>query len=124
MLAGVEHRLGFGDSCNDVVPFIAVGLGDSFYAQVVALCSPRRESDLLRGSADQGRNLPARALDSLFSFPTELVTVTGSVPKFARQVREHGLKHAGIDWRGGGIVEIYRKPRRRRLGTAGHESIL
>ena len=73
--------------------------------QVVRFGPAAGEDNLLRPRAHQRRRLPPRLIHGLARFSSGPVQAR-RVPEGAAQVRLHGLCHARIQGRRGGVVEI------------------
>ena len=82
-LARVDHRLVLGDRRDDVVPFLAIHLGDALDRQIVGLGCAAGEDDLLRVRADEIRHLLARLVHGFFGFPAERWLRLAALPNWS-----------------------------------------
>ena len=108
-LAGINHRLVFGDTGDDVIALLAIHLGDALDGQIVGLGRAAREDDFLGVGANQIADLFTGVLDRFFRFPSKRMITAGGVAKVIGEVRQHRLDHARIDRRRGVIVHVDRK---------------
>mmetsp|Transcript_20258 Transcript_20258/g.71617 ORF Transcript_20258/g.71617 Transcript_20258/m.71617 type:complete len:489 (+) Transcript_20258:292-1758(+) len=95
---------------DDVVLALLVELRHALHRDVVRLRRTRREHDLARVGANQGRNLRARVLDGLLGLPAVPVRARVRVAVPLRQVRHHRVQHAGVERRRGLHVKVRRPP--------------
>src|SRR6185436_6757756 len=103
---GVEHGLVLGLLRDQVLALGAVEMRRTFYGQVVALGGAGGPDDLFRVGVDERRDVLARFLGALLGFPAEGVRAARGVAEDLGEVRDHLLRHARVDGRGRGIVEI------------------
>src|SRR5215469_15499826 len=102
-LAGIEHRLVFGDGRDDVIPFLLVHFGDALDSQVVALSGAGSKDDFFGGGAHQPGDPFARNFDAFFRRPAKGVVAAGGVTELLHEVGQHFFQHPRIH-RGGGMV--------------------
>jgi hypothetical protein len=95
-LATVEDRFVLGDSSDDVVALFAIHLRRAFDGQVVAFRGAGGKNNFLGERANDPGNLLARGFDRGLHFPSELMAAAGCIPKFAGEIRHHGLQHPRI----------------------------
>ena len=89
---------------------VGVGAGHAENRQVIGLGGAGGERDFLRLGADQRRHLRARGFHvSRRAHPGQIMGGGGCVAKLAwpGESSKHGLRHDGIDWRRGRVVEIH-----------------
>jgi hypothetical protein len=82
-----------------------LGARDALDGQVVRLGTAGSEHDLLRRHAEEARDLLARHVDAVPSFPSEAVNA-GGVAEALGEVGHHRRQDVGVDGRGGIVVEI------------------
>ncbi|GBD12464.1 hypothetical protein HRbin24_00471 [bacterium HR24] len=104
-LGGMEHSVMLDGRHDDMVAPLPHGLGHTAQGQVVGLGSARGEDDLL-GPAAQGLGHGAPGPLQPLARLLRLQVHAGGVPPVLGEVREHGFQHAGVQGRGGGVVEI------------------
>ena len=107
-LEGVEHRLVLGRHRDQVIAALAQRVGRALDRQVVRLGRAAREADFSGASADQLGDLNPRRIHGVLGIPPVLVLAACRIAEALREIRQHGLEHAGIDGGGGVIVEADR----------------
>lgn len=108
-LAGVEYRLVFKHSGDDVVALLVVHLRHALDRQVVGLGGAGGEDDLLgAGGINQVGHLLARLADGLFRRPAKGMVAAGRVAEGGRKIRNHRLDHARVHRGGRVIVHVNR----------------
>src|SRR6185295_8998913 len=94
---------------HQVLALGLVELRSALQGQVDGFGRPRSPDQVLRVAAHQRRHLRARLLDRFLGFPAERVRTARRIAVVLGEERDHLLRHARIDRRGGGIVEVDRK---------------
>src|SRR6185437_3318407 len=100
------------DCSDNVVALCAISVGHAFDCEIVAFGCAGSEYNLLRRSADQFCDLFTSGVYRLAGLPSEGMAVAGGIAEFAREVRQHGLKHLRVKWRGGVVIEVRSEERR------------
>src|SRR5208282_1379452 len=106
MLAAIEHRLVLGDAGDNVITFVSMSFGDALDRQVVALGGTGSDKKNSGCGADQLGHLLPRLLDRRLRLPAELMAAAGGVAELLLEVRQHLVHDAGIERRGGVVVEV------------------
>ena len=95
-----------GHHRHDVVAAVAAGVRRALDRQIVRFGRAAREDDLARRRADERGDFAARANNGLVRVPAVGVLAAGGIAEVFGEVRQHRLEHAGVDRRGGVIVEV------------------
>ena len=107
---GIEDGFVLGGLGDDVdgTPRIgsASGFNSALDGEVVALGGAGGEDDFFGRSAEEAGDLSASGFDGLFGGPAKGVAAAGGVAVDVGQERQHGLKHARIDARGGLVIHV------------------
>ena len=101
-----EHRGMFGRHADEVPAFLAQPLGRAANRQIIAFGSAAGEDDFPRRRADARGNPLPRIIDRPLRGVAETVRGTAGIAKDLGKIRQHRFDHAGIDSRGGVIVEV------------------
>jgi len=87
---------------------LGVPLRDPLEREVVALRAAGGEDHFLGRHTVIGSDLVARLVDRL-ARPLSQSVHAGGVAVLIGEVRHHRLEHLGIEWRGGGMVEVHHR---------------
>ena len=114
----VERRLVLGLHRDQVLALGLVELGRALEREVDRFGRARGPDQVLRVAAHQRGDLLARLLDRLLGLPAEGVRAARRVAEVLGQVRDHLLRHARIDRRGRGVIQVDGQLQRRRHQAA------
>src|SRR6266704_2979355 len=106
---GVEHRLVLGLHRDDVLALALVEIRRALDGEVVAFGRTRGPDDLLGIGIEERRGVPARLFHRLLRLPAERVRAARRVAELLGEEGNHLLRHARVDRRGRGIVEVDRE---------------
>jgi hypothetical protein len=96
----VEAGALLDDRGDDVVPLVAVRVGDALEREIDRLCAARREDDLPRlAGADESGDLLTRPLHRALCVPAVRVGAARRVAEPLGEVGEHRGQHARVDGR-------------------------
>ncbi len=100
----------FGSDVNDMdrlpYPSLFGALGHAEQGEIIAFCRAAGEYDFARLGANlRSDRFPGR-IDCLFRFPAVAMAGAAGVAEPLGQIRQHGLKHAGIHRRGRVIIHV------------------
>ncbi|MNY18231.1 hypothetical protein D3C86_1515990 [compost metagenome] len=110
LTTGIEHGFVFGFAGNNVLAFLLIEVGCTFYCQVIGFGCTGGENNFTRIGTHQLSNLITGDINRLFSMPAKTVRTGSWVTKVSvqGQTLHHFLGNTRVHRRGCGVVEIDR----------------
>ncbi len=114
MLRGVEDRLVFGDTGDEMVALVSIAFSYTEEGEIIGLSGSAGEDNFVGAGIDQRGHLNAGLFNRLACLVAEGVVFTGGIAEPLGEVGQHRSEYPWLNRRGGVMIHVD--------GQAGHQT--